>query len=348
MPPPKGRFFAPTAAGRVRRHPPHPLARRRALPCAYLDAAHKVYECPAGDPFRHTHDCLHEDCGAVHGDRGVVSRERDCESCPHYELPPAGPFPVRHLLYHLYPVAGNGRWQHRVRRLVERLPLFTGRRVVVICVGAPGHTAGSLQNHARLAGAFDPPEVVRAAFGAAAGTIEFVEVPNDPQLREVASWGPLWERLAGEPAAGAAVLYAQSKGVTYADPHHPCHRWGDVLEEICCDHWPLVESQLGRHPVTGAFLKRGHGWRAHESASDWHYSGSWFWARLADVQARDWRKIDRFWSGVEPWPSLHFRPEDAGCLFLDRPGHQLNLYDAGFWRDTGEPEYAKWRAERAR
>jgi hypothetical protein len=244
-----------------------------------------------------------------------------CEGCPDRE---AGPeVTVRHLAYHVYAVKGNGVWQANVRHLLRRIDLFNGHRV--IAVATDGRT--------------DTLAAVRAAFAGHAH--EFLEVRNDPALREVATFEPLFERLETT-NPGHCLAYLHAKGVT-RPPGHAAHLWAEVQYEVMLDRWPLVAGQLQRFPVTGPFRKLGRGWPDRESRADWHYSGSAYWLRCRDLFSRDWRRIDRCWTGIEPYPALHFRAEEAGCLFHPGRVPTMNLYDAGYWRDVVLPDLGRWR-----
>jgi hypothetical protein len=115
-----------------------------------------------------------------------------------------------------------------------------------------------------------------------------------------------------------------------------------VLYETLLDHWPVVEDGLARHPVTGSFQKCGETWPTQYTGSQWHYSGSWFWVRNRELFAKDWRRIDRFWSGIEPYPSVHFGDE-AGCVFLKDGARSMDLYDQAYWSRVVEPALAQFR-----
>jgi hypothetical protein len=148
-------------------------------------------------------------------------------------------------------------------------------------------------------------------------------------------------------APGHCALYAQAKGTTRR-PGHIAHRWNEAQFVVYLDYWPLVAEQLAAFPVTGAFKKLGPGWSPSQSKSDWHYSGSWFWFRTADLFARDWRTADRFWSGVEPYPSQQFLAAEAGTLFHEARTPQMNLYRASYWQAVVDPALAQWRKEHVR
>lgn len=264
---------------------------------------------------------------------------------------PVHPAPsVRHLLYHVYPVSDNGMWQWNVDELVKRLDLFNGRKVVAVAVDRgkrPRDPQGpNRPDRLRQIPGCDSFASVVDRFGRHAGGIEFVEVENDPKLREVASFLPLFERLSSNVSPDECLLYAQAKGVT-RPAGHVARRWAEVLYEVMLDYWPVVADSLTRYPVTGAFRKAGRGWSRDQSESDWHYSGSWFWCRNQSLfTSPDWRKIDQFWSGIEPYPSQHFGRDSrgVGCLFHEGTVRAMNLYDHRYWGRHVEPDLARFRA----
>jgi hypothetical protein len=246
------------------------------------------------------------------------------------------PITTRNLLYHAAPFSGNGApWRRGVKNIMDRLPLFNGRRVVAIMTG-PG---------------MDPPGEVRRAFG---GDAEFIEMPNVPggnhaAGREVISFLPLFEAIANT-SPTEATFYGHTKGATQNNGH-TAHLWGDVMAELCLDYWPVVDRLLREFPVAGSFRKNVKAWSAHDgfdSASDWHYSGSFFWFRHDQLFSKpDWRRIDQFYSGIESYPSLHFGREDAGVIFEPQTqvGSPLYLWD--YWATHVLPRLATWRAEHA-
>lgn len=255
---------------------------------------------------------------------------------------------MRHLAYHIYPVSGNGAWQRNVGRLVERLRIFNGKIVVAIVVDPasgrkPDPTGPHSPDRGRMIPGCDSPEAVMQAFGPWRERCDFIIIENDPSLREVVSMVPMFERL---PRDGV-TLYAQAKGTTRA-PGHIAHHWSDVQYIIYFDYWLLVEEHLKSCPVTGAFKKTGPGWCRTQSYSDWHYSGSWFWFRNADLFAKDWKRIDQFWSGIESFTSQHFRYDEAACLFHEGPVSTINLYDRRHWKRNVDPAFSQWRNEHKR
>lgn len=252
-----------------------------------------------------------------------------CTNCKDYEEVKdvfGDASPVRNLLCHIYPRSGNGVWQRNVAQLLCRMKLFNGRRIVAISTGV----------------SCDPSSHVKDQFG---GHVhEFIEVPNNPSLREVATFPELFSRLENVNPR-SVTFYCHSKGATRSY-NHPAHSWTEMLYESLLDYWPLVESSLRRKPLSGSFKRHIKGWG--ESESQWHYSGSFWWMRDADLFSKpNWRRIDKFWSGIEPYLSLHFRKEDAATLFHEfhKPG--AGLYDWVYMNSVVIPEFDKWKAQHA-
>jgi hypothetical protein len=305
-----------------------------AAPCRHLGPeTGKVVECPGcrGVVRLKLLSCaLHGVCTAAREVPGV----RCCAGCDTYGEPGPDRYPpvsTRGLAFHVYPLR-NGPWRRQCDHLLRRRGLFNGRRVVAIVTD---HNT-------------DPAGAVREAFRGF--TDEFLTFLNDPALREVVTTIPLLERFRGYAQdPGAAVLLCHAKGVTRPSPGETCHAWADLLWETLADYWPLVDAALADHPVAGSLMKLG-AWFAG-SAGGWHYSGSFAWLRCAELFARDWRRIDRQWWGVESYPGLHFTADEAGVVFgSDLPGawgpaggRVLDLYNPPYLSDVVLPALARWR-----
>jgi hypothetical protein len=246
-------------------------------------------------------------------------------SCPGYDDGTPKPVPKRHALMHILPVSGNGVWQRSVAQLAARRGLFDGRVVIAVATGSAKKP-------------LDSADRVRLA----APWADVIEVPNDPNRREVATWRPLWERLTPHLSPVDAVLYCHSKGATRnVDPGNSCHWWGSLMWSVCLDHWPLVERQLKTHPITGPFLKLGYGFGP--GAGKFHYSGTFFWLKAGDFLTRR-RHVapPEQWWGVEAWPGVAYDPGEAACLFLSGKVPGLDLYSRSYWAGVVLPERAKW------
>jgi hypothetical protein len=254
---------------------------------------------------------------------GTVCPCGACKTCPDYE---AGedddPAPRRHALLHVLPVAGNGAWQRACDQLRWRERLFTGRKVVAVCTGS----------------GYDPPAPVAEYLPG----WEVLTVPNNPALREVATWRPLWERVEEFSDTDDPVFYCHAKAVTRPwNPGVSCHPWARVLFSSLLDFWPIVEGELARWPIAGSFKKVGRGFTG--SKSRWHYSGSFFWIRASEAFKHGrWLDIDAAWWGNESWPGRHFPPEHAGVVFKEGTVPSLNLYEPRYLFGTILQEFRQW------
>lgn len=303
-------------------------AGRRALPCVHRgDAAGEVL-CPScqGRVALKVFSCAkHGECTLAKAAPGKPC----CATCPDYESAQyrqqAGQ--IRNLLYHVYPIAGNGVWQWNVGQMLRRIELFNGRRVVKIAVD----------------GRTDPARDVRDLFS---GRVhEFIETVNRPHEAEMNGFEDLFGRVeTGDPRQ--VTLYAHAKGVGRAAMPH-IKTWVEILYETYLDYWPLVEQTLKDHPTAGSFKRIGQptGWPA---SANWHYSGSWFWFRNRDLfKDPNWCEGDRRNIGIELYPSQHFTREESGLLFFEWPVQPLGLYEDYFVRDTVLPALDEWRKEHA-
>lgn len=260
---------------------------------------------------------------------------------------------VRNLIYHIYPVAGNGTWRWNVEQVCGRLKAFNGQKIVAIAIDPP---TGRLRDpdgpngpdRGREILGCDSSDAVKAEFKKhwVHDDITFLEFENDPALREVKTLIPMLSMVLDDDP-NQITLYAQAKGTTRAKGHI-ARRWTETLYEIMFDHFPLAEEQLKTYPVTGCFKKLGAGWSPTQTHSDWHYSGSWHWVKNSELHQRDWQKIDQFWSGIEPYPSQQFKAVEAGCMFHTAKVPVMNLYDRRYWRTVVIPEFNKWREENAK
>lgn len=253
----------------------------------------------------------------------------ECGRCRDYEArgqAPAEVGSVRSLAFYVCPLPNLGVWQRCLGQLSRRLDLFNGRRLVAVATG-PG---------------LDPPDAVRRLLGDRA---EVLEVPHSHTLREVAAWLPLFERLADH-APGEVAFYGHAKGVSRpVNPGVTVHRWTEVMFETCLDYWPLVKRTLERHPIAGSFKKVGHGFEGSRSA--WHYSGTFYWLRLADFYRRPWRAVDRVWWGTESSVGWLYAPPEAGVIFREGTVPSLNLYDWHYFFNDVIPDYERWKVEHA-
>lgn len=306
--------------------PPEPV---RFIPCVHEGNIIEWATC-GNCELKHVRACdVHDTCTRGRNNGRIYS----CMLCKDYAPPPPPDTlgRIRNLIYFICPIAGNGVWQRNVAQLLKRIDLFNGKRVI-------GIVTGNVRKRGMRPQRIDSPEEVQSHFPAGC---EFVVMPNDRAVGEVAAWRELWSRvLPGE--SGDVTFYGHAKGVT-RPPHSTVHRWTEMLYESTLDYWPLVLEQLREFPVTGSFKKLGYCFPGVPST--FHYSGTFVWWRNADLAARAWQYPPRQWAGTEAMPGILYKPEEAGCLFHEAFGSVLNCYSVDYMTRVVEPEYLKWKAE---
>lgn len=236
---------------------------------------------------------------------------------------------VRHLTFHIYPVAKFGAWQWNCDRLLAASHLFNGRRIVAIAVD--GTTDSDFEVRRYLADFTD----------------EFIVVQNNTILREVATWLPMLERLREHDSERDVTFSCHAKGVRHKlvpdeSEGSTVFRWTQAQWELGT-HWPSIEPLLQGHATAGAFRR----YVSHSPKlgfGQWHYSGTFYWWRNRDVFRRSWRNVPKSFIGTEAWPGLLFAPHEAGVTLGD---DVHDLYQMHYWQNAIEPQLAKWRMEHA-
>jgi hypothetical protein len=233
--------------------------------------------------------------------------------------------PTRNLMYHIWPVTGS-MWRWNLDQLKRRLELFNGRRVMSIV-----HDQRSVA----------PQEVQDAVKGHG---FEFVIAGND-ERGEAITFAEMLRRVLSDDT-NEVTFYGHAKGVKY-EPDIPVtiRRWSEVQYQVALDDWLTVYEQLQRYAMTGPFKRLGR-FNTHYNLADWHYSGTYFWMRNAQVFARNHKDIPQFYGGVETWPGTMFSRDETTCLFVDNlgPDHRHHPYYPEFWDYTAEPAIRRWQA----
>lgn len=218
--------------------------------------------------------------------------------------------PKRHMLYHLWPNYENDVWNWNIQHILAYLDIFEGVRSVAVVVDNKTHTL----------------DTVKKAFGDVR-IDNWIELPNDPRLRECSSFIPLMESVPrGE---NDITWYGHGKGVRHSDASVVPLVWSHVQYRLTLENLAEVDRQLQDFPITGCF-KRHDEFKLPKHHL-WHYSGTFFWFRNKYVfENNNWHDLaPNFFAGVEAWPSRIFFDGEGGCLFGDSPG---DLYSLETWK----------------
>lgn len=239
--------------------------------------------------------------------------------------PPLGhqPFtrePTRNLVMHVWPTK-NGAWQWNLDRIIERIHLFNGKRIIGIVTDGNTDSEEAVQEY-----------VTGHRF-------EFLIFPNQPKIAEMVTFIPSLELVASDnPNDMTFRCHAKgSKHNNFGGEHHAVKRWAEAMYETCLDDLQAVEDSLESYALAGAF-KRHTG-----LGVPWHFSGSFYWMRHVPIFQRNWRFTVNQYAGVELWPGKICSTNEAACLFHNNAG---NVYDLNEWSKRIQPELEQWRNAR--
>lgn len=215
---------------------------------------------------------------------------------------------VLNLLYHVCPLKGNDVWRANVRQLAKRLRIFNGRKVVAVVTGDKLHG----------------PQVVRDEFHDP--TIEYLEIPNDPQLREVATFLPLLESVASE-NPDEASFYAHTKGNSTRDDALGAEMWRNAMYHHLLDGVNTCRDLLLTHPCVGThkmvWPENTPPYPSRLKHGNWMFAGTFFWFRHQDIYGHpQWREIPADRYGAEAWLSGLFDASQAATVFQPWPASE--------------------------
>ncbi|HQU44780.1 MAG TPA: class I SAM-dependent methyltransferase [Pirellulales bacterium] len=234
------------------------------------------------------------------------------------------------LVYHIWPVASNDVWRWNITRLLPRIEIFNGKRIVAIATDDETVSADEVI-----------PEL--AGHG-----ITFITMANDARLREGTTFLPLLDAVYTlDPTE--ATFYGHAKGVSRARSVHTVEKaWAECMYHHCLDFPDRVREALAHKAMYGV---------SFPIEKAWIYPGTFWWFHNASLFARaDWRTLENHvtregvgWS-VEAFPNRFFA-EDCERVFppelIYPPDRKFGLYDERIWTsDVRVPslnERAKWR-----
>lgn len=242
--------------------------------------------------------------------------------------------PVKHLLFHMMPLAGEHEWcwKKHVRQICDGLEQFNGKRIISISTPGPGDKKPYSC----------PDDVIKEFEKYNAKGIEFLFFKNKKALREVVSFVHMLTKVQST-SSNDVVFYGHCKGVTHP-AESMCHVWSDAMYETVYNNWEQVKVALEHYGMAGSF--KTYGQFTTKGNHRWHYSGTFYWFRSASVFTRNWGHVDQFFYGTESWPGLMFRPHEAATLFWEIPSSTRigPMYEMP--RAQHEARIATWRHEK--
>lgn len=205
------------------------------------------------------------------------------------------------LLYHVCPLKSNDVWRANVKQLARRLRIFNGRKLVAVATDSKCHGV----------------DAVRQALGDPA--IEYLELPNDPELREAATFLSLLEAVQSTDPDEAS-FYAHSKGNSTRDNALGAEMWRNAMYHHLLDNVNTCRDLLLTHPCVGTHkMQWPNDYEPYPTRlkhGNWMFAGCFFWFRHQDVFRHPrWRDVPRDRYGAEAWLSGLFDCEQAATIF---------------------------------
>lgn len=272
--------------------------------------------------------CTHKQCGCgMKKQRGIIDALGwASKKCPigrwQYE-----PITVRNLIYHVCPLASNDGWRQNVRQLLKRWHVFNGRRIIAINTGDGLHPL---------------PEVLAELQHA---DFDFFTVPNDPNLREVASFRMLLDRIANT-RHDEATFYAHTKGNSTAADMRGAIRWRNAMYRHLLEaNFTQSMEHLKTHVFVGCHkMVWGDRKPPYPSGLDhgkWFLAGTFFWFRNDMVfGSPKWQDIPSDRYGAEAWPAGIVEEHAAITVYQKYPETQTytridNPYNPALYEGEG-------------
>lgn len=240
---------------------------------------------------------------------------------------PLPPIDKRNLIYHVCPLQANDGWKRNITQLIKRWSVFNGRRVIAINSGD----------------GLDSIDDVHRAFGRL--DYDFLAIPNDPTLREVASFARLLEEVeSGDDRE--ATFYAHTKGNSTAADMQGAIRWrNSMYRHLLDDNAARPMILLESHAFVGCHkMVWGDGKPPYPSGlnhGDWFLAGTFFWFRHDVVFGDDdrWRNIPNDRYGAEAWPAGIVDSYAAASVYQKFPQtQQYTKFDNPYRQDIYDGE----------
>jgi len=245
---------------------------------------------------------------SIHGECSVVKPinvVQCCQSCSEYQkyYEPE----TRNLIYHVAAIDGNAGWWFNCREITKRISrgVFNGRKLIAVAAGE-----GLLR-----------VDEVRSRFDW--GDAEFVEIANDRELREVATFPVLIGRAS---CWEGATFYAHTKGNSTDGDKVGAVRWRNEMYRQLLDDIPRAMICLRTHAAVGTHKMI---WRDKRPPypsglkhGGWMFAGTFFWFRNDVIYQRKWQDVPRDRYGAEAWLSGILQWHEGWSVYQPWPEHQ--------------------------
>lgn len=230
--------------------------------------------------------------------------------------------PVRHLVFHLYPLKGKEwNWHWHIEQIRKHQHKFNGK--IIIGVGVDNRTASI--------------DEMRSCFHGIRVTDWLLA--NNNKLAETLTHVDMLSLLQTTDENELIFRY-HTKGVTHQRDSVE-QTWAEIMWTANMD-LPSVDDALASHLTCG--VMRSQKPLVKSKPGDFFYAGSAYWMRAKEVFERDWQHTDetRWW--VEYVPAHLFSFEESACLFHDMAAG--SVLRQSYFDQHVNPEWAVWKAAR--
>lgn len=235
--------------------------------------------------------------------RPVVSRLADLANVTGVLLPNR-----LNLIYHICPLKTNDGWKDNLYQLLPRWGIFSGRKVFAVAVGPGLHSLQTVQS------LVNRPDA------------QWIIVPNDRELREVASFLPLLQSIQSTDP-NEATFYAHTKGNSTADNAAGAWAWTLAMYRHLLDQIEVVRDALRQYAAVGACkMVWPQGTRSPYPTclplGNWMFAGTFFWLRHDRIFRAAWRNVCQDRYGAEAWLSTLIPESEALSVYQPWPVNQ--------------------------
>jgi len=200
-----------------------------------------------------------------------VARALAQHRLPPIPVPPFEPITTRNLIYHIYPHKQSLTWLNNLLQLRAHWSIFNGRHIIAVAQGqdlwSPEHVASKLPNTCRI-----------------------LPLPNDPRLREAASF-PLLLNTIKNASGNQATFFAHTKGADENRPQDSPQReaiiaWRTTMYKELLSRPHQLAKLFESYAAIGCFKIDYSHIPGYEMLSptgarigNWHFAGAFFWFR---------------------------------------------------------------------
>lgn len=238
---------------------------------------------------------------------------------------------TRNLLYHVCALSQNNDWIRNIKNLLKHVHIFNGRRIIAIAYS-------ETEKHRFVA-----PNIITDWFKTQ-GDFEFLVLPNDKILREVATFYPLLKEVA-QPDPHTATFYAHTKGNSTQDHVAGAKAWSNCMYHNLLGRWQEVMYALSKYTAVGTTMHDWgpipvFPWPSRIKYGHWMFCGTFFWFRNDGIfSLPNWDQIvvDRY--GAEAWLGGIIPSKEAYSMY--QPWNPLGWRKVNPYLPQWYPDYLK-------